>query len=454
MILKLKMLLASLLIVVKLMLFIYPAIIISLVILDPHLKSTGQSQLVPMWFETTASKYYTWAEDYLETEYAVHQDTFDVPATEWPMFGSVFFLLTAQELQAQGTIDATKGDIRLAIDKAVKIVTSPKTATWVQKKWKKSYLKTGKSYLEKENVFYRMLLIKGIASYEKITGHKKHHALMLQQATSLANELMRTKLHLRDDYPNQCYPCDVLWAVSAIQNANKIEKIPTDIKTLTTSLMSVFNNDIQSDTKLPAFQVDADAGRIIQDARGSSTSGILQFASALDLNIAKKWYANYEKHFWKETPWLVGFKEFAKGETSFMDADTGFIINEFGSVASLFGIGASKSVGRLDHTVLLTIEAVAYAWPTPFGFLIPSVSGKLTVDSWSLGDVALLFTMTRPIYSEKIIRSEDSFPWSIWVILFAFISVGILLIWIEAKWLRWLVFQYKFTRNKKCHTTT
>ena len=62
--------------------------------------------------------------------------------------------------------------------------------------------------------------------------------------------------------------------------------------------------------------------------------------------------------------------------------------------------------------------------------------------------MALLFTMTRPIYSEKITPFEDALPWSIWVILFAFISMGILLIWMEVKWLRWLVFQYKFTRKK------
>lgn len=449
MLLKLKILLVSFLILVKLMLFIYPAIIISLVILDPQLKNTGQSQLVPMWFETTAGKYHSWAEDYLETEYAVNQNTFDVPATEWPMFGSVFFLLTAQELQIQEKIDASKGDTRLAINKAVEIITSPKTATWVQKKWKKSYLKTGKSYLEKENIFYRMLLIKGVSSYEKITGDKKYHALMLKQSTSLANELLSAKLHLGDDYPNQCYPCDVLWAVSAIQDTNKLEKIPTDIKMLVTSLMSVFNADIQSKTRLPAFQVNADTGRIIQNARGSSTSGILQFASVLDSNIAQQWYENYEKYFWKESPWLVGFKEFSKGETIFMDVDTVFIINEYGSVASLFGIGASKSVGRLDHTVPLTIEAVAYAWPTPFGFLIPSITGKLTVDSWSLGDVALLFTMTRPIQNEEIILFKDTLPWSIWVILFTFISIGMLLIWIEVRWLRWLVFQYKFKRKNK-----
>ena len=447
--LKLKMILAGVLILLKMILFIYPAIIITLVIIDPELKSSGQSQLVPMWFKTTASKYHSWACNYLRTDYAVSQNSYDVAATEWPMFGSVFFLLTAQELQEQGKIDATNGNIRLAVDKAVEIVSSEKTATWVKKKWKRSYLETGKSYLEKENVFYRMLLIMGLSSYESITGDAKHHALTLQQSKTLAKELSIAKFHLRDDYPNQCYPCDLLWAVAAIKNVNRLEHNPIEITKLTKSLMSVFNSTIQSKTKLPAFQVNSKTGHIIQDARGSGTSGILQFAAMLDIKTAKEWYGAHEKHFWKNNHWFAGFREFPKGVPGFMDADTGPIVNEFGSVASMFAIGASKSVGRLDHTVPLTVEAVAYLWPTPFGFLIPSVAGKLAVDSWSLGDVALLFSMTRPIYEEKTIPFKGALPWSIWGILFGFIGIGSLLIWLEIRWLRQLIFEYKRIRRKQ-----
>lgn len=444
---KLKIFVVSLLIILKLVLFIYPAVIISLVILDPQLKNTGQSKLVPMWFKATTSKYNNWAEDYLQTKYATTVKSSDVPATEWPMFGSVFFLLTAEELHSQNKINVSHKDIQTAINHAAQIISSPDTATWVKKKWQRSYLETGKNYLEKENVFYRMLLIMGLTSYEKITSNTQYHALLAEQVTSLSYELTHAPNHLADDYPGQCYPNDVLWAVAAIKKANSLGIVESDINTLTINLLRTLNTATSNDIKLPAFQMDSKTAKVIQNARGCGTSGILQFAPMLDINISKQWYQTYEKNFWKETLWLVGFREHPIGTPSFMDVDSGVIIDDIGSVATLFGIGASKSLGRFDHTVPLTIETITYAWPTPFGFLLPSLIGQASVDSFTLGDVALLFSMTRPTYTKDIISFQGMLPLGVWLVLFTFISLGFLLIWIEIRWLKWLIFQYNYKRR-------
>lgn len=144
-------------IVLSVMLFIYPAVIVCILALDSELKQTGQSRLVPMWFNAAAGRYASWADTYIETKFAETLYHDDVAATEWPMFGSVFVLVTAEDLQRQGKIDATRGNVRDAVEKAAQIVASPVTATWVKTKW-------GDGYLEKENVFYRMLLIMGLSS--------------------------------------------------------------------------------------------------------------------------------------------------------------------------------------------------------------------------------------------------------------------------------------------------
>ena len=139
-----------------------------------------------MWFKSAAGRFLSWANTYLDTNYAqsLHHD--DIPATEWPMFGSVFFLVTAEDLQKQGKIDATQGTIREAVEKAAQIVASPVTATWVKTKW-------GDGYLEKENVFYRMLLILGLSSYERITGDTQYHALMSQQRADAGGRIGQGK---------------------------------------------------------------------------------------------------------------------------------------------------------------------------------------------------------------------------------------------------------------------
>jgi hypothetical protein len=206
-------------IVLSWMLFICPAITICRLAGDSQLNRTGESRLVPGWFEAAAGRYVSWADGYIETNFArsIYHD--DIPATEWPIFGSVFVLVTADDLQSQGKIDATQGIVREAVEKAAQIVASPVTATWVKTKW-------GSGYLERENVFYRMLLVLGLSSYQRITGNTQYHALMAGQRTSLAAELAEAKLHLRDDYPNECYPADMLWAVAAIRRADALDDGP------------------------------------------------------------------------------------------------------------------------------------------------------------------------------------------------------------------------------------
>ena len=416
---------AGVVIVLSVMFFIYPAITICRVAMDSDLRRTGESRLVSRWFTSAAGRYRSWATTYLDTEYAKSLNHDDVAATEWPMFGSVFFLVTAEELQKQGKIDATEGTIRNAVEKAARIVASPVTATWVKTKW-------GDQYLENENVFYRMLLILGLSSYESITGNAQYHVLMSRQRVTLARELADAKLHLRNDYPNECYPSDLLWAVAAIERAARLEGAKHD--DLAKDLIAAFDGPLKTPEGLPAFQVDARSGRILQGARGCGNSGILMFAAELDPAAAARWYGAYEENFWKDTGWVVGFAEVARGsKEDVMDVDSGPVLFGFGSVASAFGIGAAKTVGRIDHAAPLTMEAVACSWPTPFGFLVPGIMGRLAVDSWSLGEVALLFSMTRPICATETVPYEGYPPLIVWGLLAVYLGIGLFFIGAEIR---------------------
>ncbi len=433
-------------IVLTLALFIYPAITICILLLDTHLHETGESRLVPMWFNSAAGRYLSWANTYLETNYAESLYHDDIPATEWPMFGSVFLLVTAEDLQGQGKIDATRGTVREAVERAAEIVASPVTATWVKTKW-------GDSYLERENVFYRMLLILGLSSYERITGDGRYRSLMSTQRVTLAEELAQAKLHLRDDYPNECYPADMLWAVAAIQRAARLED--TNHDQLAESLIAAFDGPLKAPEGLPAFQADSRSGRIIQGGRGCGNSGLLLFAAELDPEVAGRWYTAYETDFWKDTGWIAGFTEMPRDwDEPFMDVDSGPVLFGFGSVATAFGIGAAKVVGRYDHAAALTMEAIACSWPTPFGFLIPGLMGHLAVKSWSLGEVAILFSMTRPTCVVERVPLEGPAPGIVWLLLAAYTGVGLFSIWFEIRSCRRLMRRYKECLLKTtCHSS-
>lgn len=422
---------SAVVIILSLLLLIYPAITICLVATDSQLNRTGQCRLTPAWFESAAGRFLSWANTYLETNYAGSIRHDDIPATEWPMFGATFFLVTAEDLQSQGKIDPAQGTIREAVEKAAQIVASPVTATWVKTKW-------GDGYLEKENVFYRMLLILGLSSYEKITGGTQYHAMMSRQRVTLAEELAAAKRHLRDDYPGECYPADMLWAVAAIQRAARLDGASHD--KLAKSLIAAFDGPVKAPEDLPAFQAESKSGRILQGARGCGNSGILLFASELDPTVAGRWYDAYEEGFWKDTGWIAGFTEMPlDSHDNLMDVDSGPVFCGIGSVSSAFGIGAAETVGRIDHAAPLTMQAVACSWPTPFGFLLPGLMGRLAVKSWSLGEVALLFSMTRPTLAAETVPFEGHAPLIVWALLVAYAGAGVFLIWFEIRSVRRLV---------------
>lgn len=408
---------------------VYPAVIVGVLLTDSKLKNEGQSRLVPMWFRSLAGRYASWADGYLKTGYAKAVDKTDVAGTEWPMFGSVYFLVTADELQRQGFIDARQGKVRRAVDRAVEVVVSPDTASWVKEKW-------GDAYLTRENVFYRMLLILGLSSYERITRDSRHRTLMSAQRKGLAAELERSRHQVLDDYPGECWPNDVLWSVAAIQRAAALEG--TNHNALARALMAALEGPLSVDG-LPAYKVDKDSGQVYERPRGCGNSGILSFAAELDPEIAARWYRLYEARFWKRNMWLGGFSEWPRGSpATYSDVDSGPVAFGFGSVASAFGIGAAKSVGRMDHASTLTLEAVACSWPTPFGFLLPSAMGKVAVGGGCLAETALLFSMTRPNRAARTVRFEGPVPLLVWIMFAAYAGTGAVFLGTEIRaWRRY-----------------
>jgi hypothetical protein len=365
-------------------------------------------------FERTAARYGSWATQYLENETAASVDSKDVALTEWPMFGSVFFLVAADELSRSHRI-VIEGTTREALQLAARVVAHPATSTWVQVKW-------GSSYLERENVFYRMLLILGLGSYESLTGDKRYAVTLGKQTESLTRELLAAPLHLADDYPEECYPNDVLWAVAALKRASMLGYgSRQDVDRLATGVLTVLEGPARASQGLPAFQVDARTGEPLQPARGSANSGLLSMAAELDAGVASRWFERYAAQYWQEG-WVSGFREVPVGVGGYEDVDSGPVVFGLGSVATGFGIGAARSVGRFDHAVPLAMETVPASWPTPFGLLLPGALGWAAADGWCFGELALLFSMTRPNASGKVVPYQGGVPPMVWLSLGIFLT--------------------------------
>lgn len=99
----------------------------------------------------------------------------------------MLYLWTSESLQRDrerngrhGTAPAQR--TARAIAAAGALVADPEQARWVRAQW-------GAGYLEHDDLFYRMLLVAGLDSYERLGGDPRHHDLLTRRVASLAAEL-------------------------------------------------------------------------------------------------------------------------------------------------------------------------------------------------------------------------------------------------------------------------
>lgn len=398
----------------------FPAATTAQLALDSSLRERGQVGDLGAWFLATQRRYDRWAADYRRSQHAATVQSGDVAATEWPLFGSVFYLLSAEELLKTKQLALTS-ELRMSLTGAAKVVADPVSATWVRQKW-------GESYLERENVFYRMLVMLGLQSYANMIGDRTYAPLVERHARGLSEELARAPYHVLDDYPGECYPNDVIWAAAAI---SRVQALPASTRSeLSRQVVTSIAQRLGDEHGLPAMLVDARMGNILQPSRGCSNSGLLSLVWELSPPIAEDWYRRYAAHFWLGNRWIVGFREHPVGaKATFSDVDSGPILFDVGTVASVFGIGAARAAGRFDHAAPITMEVIAASWPTPFGLLVPGIMGWAAADSWCLGETALLFAMTRPNYRVTATPFSGHAPLVVWgfVLLYAALGAGLTL---------------------------
>ncbi len=403
-----------------------PAIMLTRDLRDPGLGSDVMPRFAYRWHRALSPRYEKWARKRVKAGAATKLITGDISGTEWPVFGSVFYLWATEALQEAFdgnpafASTAPKEYARGAIEAAAKLVADPNHASWVRDHW-------GDSYLEKENLFYRMLLISGLTSYQKLLGDRSYEDLLRGQVDSLAKELDASPYGLLDDYPRQCYPVDILPAIAAIRRADAV--LGTDHSEFAARAVRGFQDTrLDRDTGLPAYVASSRTGRAADVARGVGLSFMLIWAPELWPDTARDWYAKYEDQFWQQGRWLAGFREYSKdievGNFVFADVDAGPILFGYGAGACAFGVGAARAMGRFDHAYPLGAEAVVGSWPLPDGTLLgPRILSNLS-DAPYLGEAAMLFALTRRSIVAPQAVGRGTLPWLIYAVIPFALCVG------------------------------
>ncbi len=417
---------ASLVAFLSVSFFIAPPVQALVDLTDPALRGPGVPAFGWRLARTLVPRYATWARARLEAQRAAASDD-DVSGTEWPLFGSLFFLWGVENLQAAW--DA--GDHRLeaeprvfahdAVDAAAALISDPSQAGWVRARW-------GRDYLHHQDVFYRMLIIGSLAAREGLLRDHAHLEVLRDQTESLASELDASPTGLLEDYPNETYPGDVLAAWLTIQRADRV--LGTDHAAQLARARRGFEGAHLAPPGLPPFSAQP-SGAPQQEPRGSGMSWVALLAPELWPATALAWFETYDASFWQERWTAVGFREFARDTQHpewFVEVDAGPVLAGHGISASAFGVGAARRNGRFDRAFPLACELLATAWALPSGLLVgPSLLSN-AVDAPLLGEAAVFWLMTTQPVAGVTVRRGTEVPGFVFIVLLAPLALGLALL--------------------------
>jgi len=428
---------AAILVSFGLYFFLVPAAIVIYDLTDEGIREPGIPRAAVRLFRSLTPRYGQWAEARLGATRAGEVSTRNISGTEWPLFGSVFYLWSVESLQEAWEQDhglmptAPKVYAEDAIDAAARLVIDPAHAAWVRKHWGDDYLHTENVYYRMLGigVYYRMLGIGALTSHAKLTGSQEHLAYLRDQVETLSAELAASPHGLLDDYPSQCYPGDVLVAIACIRRADEV--LGTDHSAFAQRAIRGFEGPRLDKRGLVPYAASSRRGKALGPSRGCGNAYVSLFAPEIWPEQARKWYARFVEHFWQERWTAAGFREFPKdmqGYDWYMDVDAGPVLAGFGFAACGFGVGASRANGRFDHAFPLTATTLVVSWPLPDGTLAaPRVLSNAT-DAPYLGEAAILYNLTRmPAQGTDIVPGR-SIPGLVYILVCALIGLDLLFV--------------------------
>lgn len=410
--------------VASLFLLVLPALTAGTLLLDPAWRRAEIAPAVLDWHEALARRMGPWARDRVASLRAQKLDTLDVSGTEWPMFSAVFHLWASEAVEARWRATGGQGESPAARDAEslhalAALITDPRHAMWVRAHW-------GATYLERDDLFYRMLLVAGLDSYERLVPDRRYHDLLVEQVQSLSAELDASPHGLLEDYPGETYGVDVSIAYAALARARERLGIPDDGWTARGARAFDESRD-DPRVGLPAYNLDAASGEVLGPARGVGLAMMLAWTPSLWPELDARWYPRFVERFWQEGYGVAGFREFDPDSAVpewLVEVDAGPVFAGYGTAASGFGLAAARAHGDMDRAYALTGEAILASLPLPGGTLVTPRLLSNVVDAPYTGEAALLFALTRtpPAGAAPATRS---LPATVWITIPLMLIVGI-----------------------------
>lgn len=224
-------------------------------------------------------------------------------------------------------------------------------------------------------------------------------------------------------YTGASWPADAMVCIASLSLHDKL--FAPLYSQLITQWVSVVKANLDSNGLIP-HAADSN-GKPTENARGSSQSLMLIFLKDIDHEFATQQFTLYKSLFLDSRFGLIGIREYPNNATSTGtgDIDSGPVILEFGSAATLVGMHTLYRYG--DHTSSASIrnEIEAFGFPTTDDDKKTYLLGKLPIAdafiAWghSAGNI-----------------SEDYSPGFVIIHLYSFLVIGVLGLGLWAMWRR------------------
>jgi hypothetical protein len=410
--------------------FLIPGALLIRDLTDPALRQpTGLPRVAWRVHQHLTPRYEKWARDRIASGQAMWVNTFDVAATEWAMFGSVFYLAATENLQKEwarhpGHPTATAPAVyaRGAIEAATDLVLDPTHHTWVKTHW-------GPNYLHRENVFFRAMLIQAMVSRENLVRDGRDLVALRDQVETLSAALDASPHGILNDYPGECYPIDVFAAVAMIRRADAI--LGTDHRVFAERERRAFQGALVDAYGLPGYFASPETGRREDPSRGIGNSYVLIYCPELYPDWAATWYDRYVSGFWQERIGAAGFREYARevpGKDWFYDVDAGPVMAGFGPGANAYGVAAARANGRFDDAWTLSSQVLAASWPLLDGTWLGARLLSSATHAPYLGEANLLFLFTTMPVAGLPIRTGGYMPPFVYGFLLFYLGIGLVVL--------------------------
>ncbi len=396
----------------------YPLLVTAcFLVRDPGLRGAGPSIFAYSLHRSISQRIPGYVDARIASGVAGTLSQFEITATESPVYGAFFYLLATANLQAAWERDQSLASVSpaaagaQAIDASVRLMLDEGHAHWVREYW-------GDDYLDEPNCFYRMLMIGSLTAHHELTNSTRHLSLLRRVVDDLAADLDASPHGLIDDYPGQCFPCDVAVAVSMVLRAD--QALGTNRKEWARAALHRMLGNFNGET--PPYTADARTGSPILATRGCTNGFFFSHARDIDPAMADELYQKYAADFWQEGSVIAGWREFPKWgvvPAYYLDPDSGPVIDGFGTAASGLGLGAARLHNDPERAGKLGAQMLASAMPMINGRLLVPWLVSDRVHAPYFAEITILHQLSLLPNQPKVQgpRPRASLPLVVWIIL-------------------------------------